>query len=160
MIDPQTHIEVARYHDGELDAAQKAAFEKRLAGEPQLAAELARLRELSARLVAAPRPQIGAEVLAAVHQEIDQASVEVVIARISRWCTGVAAAILVACSVILFSNTHSTQAAQTDPLSAALVVLQTPTTEATAGSPDAAVETQITTWLAGDLARSEGGRSR
>jgi hypothetical protein len=65
-----TDDDLMAYLDGELDAPRRAAFEARLAADAALAARLARLRALDARLHAAFDPVLGEPVPARLHEAL------------------------------------------------------------------------------------------
>lgn len=151
MDDQTRQLLIAAYHDGELDQARRREVEQLVQTDSQAAAELAELRELSAALRAVSRPRMDRDLLAAVHQQIDQTTGDAVIYRITRWAAAAAAAILLVCGTALMTQTAVNGApVAMDPLAEGFTLLNTPV-NSSSDPVEPATELRLTQWIVADL---------
>ncbi len=102
------------YHDGELPAGARAAFERHLPTCAACAAELAQLRATSAAFATESRPQLSQIARHRLHNRIDEA-MERGLVRIAWSLSGVAAAVLIGGSVWLLQMKDQSQPAAPPP---------------------------------------------
>ena len=159
---------ISAYHDGELAAEYRRAVEAHLAACPACAAELARLRELSRLFAyhALARDTMPRPALDAVHAAVSEAFEERVIGarevlRLTRFVTGLAAAILVAAGSWLVIGPQVMESPVAPPADAATAVapwenpslLVASAFDAGNGGADA----RFAEWVVADLSRGGAG---
>ncbi len=139
---------LSAYHDGELDAVSRAAMERHLGQCAQCAAELERLRKLSALLVQtapAEMPPLGMRRLHALAER----SIGGDLMRWAMTMTALAASVLIACSVLLWRQHGSAEPVSVPAWE--MSVMQRPTESVAASSED-----QLATWMVEDLSGKNG----
>lgn len=96
-------------------------------------------------LAGLPRLELPDHVLNAVHARIDEFG-DVVIMRINRWATSIAAAILIVCSLMLVRELSPVQTATSaEPLIDSVALMSTDTAAA------APAETRLAQWIVSEL---------
>ncbi len=157
MMTNDQRQKLAAYHDGELSAAESQDIERWLAGDPEAASELARLRDMSAIFQSADRPELHAKDLAAFHERIDDQAEQFMALRISRWITGAAAAVVVICGSLLMQNlSQQQQAGEVAGISDMIYYVQSQQMAADA-STEQPVESQLAGWIVSDLSSTSEG---
>jgi anti-sigma factor RsiW len=115
--------ELQSYLDDELNPSQRADFESHLATCADCAADLARLRNLS-NLIRSYEPQLPFGMMSRVYEAIEDASGRMIIRLVTR-LTAVAAALLLASSLWLVSQTRAQLSEPENVADAQQVVLPT-----------------------------------
>lgn len=92
---------VDAYHDGELPADERIAFETHLAICPPCRADLAQTRQLAAFIAAAPKRAMSSSARQALF-DLAPLIGERAYLRIAEWTTALAASVIIAASVWLF----------------------------------------------------------
>ncbi|MFB3891268.1 MAG: anti-sigma factor [Phycisphaerae bacterium] len=134
------------YHDGELSADSRAAFERHLARCEQCQAELAGLRKLTQFISSSPRPGMPPGAMARLHKAVDRQGGPGIV-RFAEELAAAAAAVLVACVIALASRPASTASAAASASWETAAVAQQPAETTTApGSDD-----QVANWIVQDL---------
>ena len=144
-------IQVSAYHDGELNGAERSAFEQHLAACPPCQAELAQLRRLSAFLTSAPLQRMTPRVrqdMYALAPEVGQ----VVYLRIAEWTTALAASVLIAASAWIFYSRPQAQPNNTVATDMTPVVLYPPTSHDASEMPE---DPQLVDWVNVNLAAGQ-----
>ncbi|MBI1367266.1 MAG: hypothetical protein GC162_01285 [Planctomycetes bacterium] len=150
IIDETTARLIGAYVDGELTDAQRERARQLIASDPAASAYAASLMEIGMAIEGLPRLSMSPQALEMVYDRIDRLG-DVVIARINRWAVGIAASILVLCSVALVSQSQGsavTPAAAVE--SYALIPAGSDAaaeTDAGAGNPEA----RMTQWMVSEL---------
>jgi len=150
MNDCEYAFRLGAYHDGELPAPAAAELEQHLQRCPACAAELAALRSLSEILGSAVAAELSAEAMQRLHRSVERTT-EVGILRMAEALVGMAAAILIACTISLVASPSSAGTNGTvTPWEMAAVSQVEDDSEAST------VEQQIAKWAVEDLARKNG----
>jgi len=97
---------VDAYHDGELPADERIAFETHLATCPPCQADLAQTRQLAAIIAAAPKRVLSADARQAMFDLAPMIG-ERAYLRIAEWTTALAASVIIAASIWLFYGAQS-----------------------------------------------------
>jgi len=94
-------IQIHAYHDGELSARLRAKLEAHLAGCAECGRELNELRQMARLLVAAPMPQMPADLPARIVRSFENArrAKDSGIRRLAGWLNAAAAVVLLAATV-------------------------------------------------------------
>ncbi|HOF17708.1 MAG TPA: zf-HC2 domain-containing protein [Phycisphaerae bacterium] len=141
---------LSAYHDGEMSPDCRVEFERHLGQCPQCAAELDRLRRLTAMLGAARPAAIPAASLARLHRAVDLLPTTG-IRRLAEALAGVAAAILLVCMIGLARRSDAPAATASMPVWETQAVAQQQAVSATATS-----DVLLASWMVQDLSgRSE-----
>ncbi|SRR6266568_1281778 len=152
MICDQTkHIQA--YYDGEMSAADRAAFGAHLSSCGICSAELDALRRLSTDLAWASIPALSQTALARFHRTAEVAEERGVL-RLAEWLTATAAAILVIGLTGLFRH-DTTHASAPDAWEQAAIAY--PTDHDPTVGPDVL---QLTEWMRTDLSPSHKREKR
>ncbi len=143
--------QISAYHDGELPPARAAEVEKHLPACALCAEELKRLQAVS-RLVASARiPQMSPALLGRLHGSVGSFN-EVVVLRLARWATELAAAVLVACSLWIWSANGKLK-----PYEVSLESLQMTAMRLEVEAADGvSQEEMLAQWIAMNLSREDG----
>jgi len=136
---------VGAYHDGELPPASAVELEAHIQRCPECAAELVRLCSLSRVLGSASWPQMPPEALGRLHRKVDLVARDG-IRKLAEALAGVAASIVVACSVALAVLPGTAGPAQASARWETVAVSQQQA-EASAAS----TEEQIALWIVQEL---------
>jgi anti-sigma factor RsiW len=139
---------LSAYHDGELDAATRAALEQHLRRCASCAAELGRIRRLSQLLGDMPRAELSPWAVQRLHRAVETAYSGSV-RRLAAALTAVAAAVLVACNVWLWRPPADRPAGPMPIWEAS--VLQRPTEPSVSTAED-----QLAMWVVQDLSQEDG----
>src|SRR5687767_3999349 len=144
---------VAAYHDGEMDAGPRAAFEAHLIACGVCAGELDELRRLSARLLMAEIPAVSAAGMKRFHGAVT-VNEERGVLRLAEWLTAAAAALLLVGITGLFRSetTHASAPATWEQAAVAYPV--------DAEAPGRAEMVQIAEWIRTDLSGGDGRGGR
>jgi anti-sigma factor RsiW len=142
MTDRQLHTLIAAYHDGELSPDDRRRVERLLRHDTAAAAELAELQHLRSLLRSGGAPEIPGDLLAHLHDRVDEMSAAPIV-RITAWLTAAAAAVLLACSTLLVVDRTEAAPAAVDPDLEWAMQSGTPAE----GSP----ESRITQWIVSTL---------
>ena len=149
---------IAAYYDGELEQARRGEVERLLRDDPQAAADLAELRQLSATLQGLKRPHLDAAALADVHRRIDDRIADPVIARITRWTAAAAAAILIGSSTMLMTQmANGGEVDYSDPVAEGVALLNSPAMGSRDTGP--APEVEISQWIVAGLTTESTGET-
>lgn len=97
---------VDAYHDGELPAGDRIAFEQHLATCPPCQADLAQTRQLAAFIAAAPKRMLSPASKQALFDLAPMIG-ERAYLRIAEWTTALAASVIIAASVWLFFGANA-----------------------------------------------------
>lgn len=100
MTDCPFSQQLSAYHDGELDAHARAAFEGHLQQCSACAAQLAQLRALSGLFASAAQPRLSQISTHRLHRTVDAVMDEGIV-RAARFTSAAAAAVLLVCSILL-----------------------------------------------------------
>ena len=141
--------QLGAYHDGELPPAQAAEVEQHARQCPACAAELARIRALSAMLKSAPKPQLPPDVLARLHGRVDLMPA----ATISKWAealAAIAAVVLLTCSILLATVSDGAAEATPEPWDTAFLSQTTESSESSAATLE-----QLHQWMAQNVSRED-----
>ena len=140
---------LSAYHDGELDAVSRAAMERHLGQCPQCAAELGRIRKLSALLVQIAPAEMSPLGMRRLHA-LAERSIGGDLVRWAMTMTALAASVLIACSVLLWRQ-HGSAASEASVPAWEMSVMQRPAESVAASSED-----QLATWMVEDLSGKNG----
>lgn len=133
------------YHDGEAPPETAAEMVAHIRRCPECFAELGRLRALSRVLATASWPQIPPEALGRLHRKVDLVA-RAGIRRLAEALAGVAASIVVACSVALAVLPSTAGPAQASALWETVAVSPQQTEPSTIST-----EEQIALWIVQEL---------
>lgn len=148
MSDCEQARRLGAYHDGELAGAARASLEEHLRRCPSCAAELDRLRGLSHLLAGAAQPRISPETLVRLHRTAD-AQAMAGLWRMAEMATAVAASILLACGIWLWTARSAAGPASQMPIWETVAV-------ARQALPVAESEERLARWIVQDLSRGNG----
>ena len=151
MSECEYYGKLGAYHDGELDAAGRAAVERHLTQCPTCVTELAILAAVSRAFHGVARQELSVLALRRLHQRMDLLP-SLAIGRMAAALTAVAASILLACGVWLWRSSSVTAPAGPMPVWEAAAVQR-------AADPAAigvASEDQLAGWMVQDLSRESG----
>lgn len=140
---------LSAYHDDELEGEARLAVERHVAQCPRCAAELSRLRKLSALLGRCADAEVSATGMRRLHALADRSAG----GDILRWAmtmTALAASVLIACSVLLWRQYGASHGAQALP-EWEMNVIQRPSDSVASSSED-----QFVTWMIQDLSEKNG----
>ena len=145
---------ISAWHDGELPPAEAQELAQHMAECPACRHELERLQGLSKWLSSAPGPEIPAGALDRLRRRV-RPQRDRLILRTARALTAVAAAVLIACSVLLWQGMDAGAAAVPTPgeweRAAIMPTLPEPSAE------DGDVDVELARSILGSLS-TEGGR--
>ena len=142
----QYESKISAYYDGELNEADRTAFEQHLPACPPCQTELRQHRRLSEFMRLAPRKTLSAQAREDLYA-LAPAVGEGVYLRIAEWTTALAACILITASLWLFhaQPTHqNSEAVVLDP-----VILNPPTLHDASDMPD---DPQLVDWVTANAA--------
>lgn len=145
MSDCQHADRLSAYHDDELSPAARAEVASHLARCPACAGELGRLVKLSRAFAELPAPAFSRQAMQRLHRGLDVVPGQA-IARLAEALTAVAASIVIACGVWLWSSSSPADAASM-PLWEATAI-QKPAESAPPASED-----RLAGWMVQDLSR-------
>ena len=145
MSDCQHADRLSAYHDNEMSPPAWAEMEDHLAQCPACAAELARLAKLSRAFAELPATLVSRQTMQRLHRRLDVVPGQA-IAHLAEALTAVAASILIACGVWLWSSSSPADAAGI-PLWEATAI-QKPAESAPQASED-----RLAGWMVQDLSR-------
>jgi anti-sigma factor RsiW len=140
---------VDAYHDGELPAEARIAFEKHLAQCPPCQADLAQTRQLAAFVAAAPKRVLSASARQALF-DLAPLIGERAYLRIAEWTTALAASVLIAASCwLMFGGKPQGGATFADNTSVVPVFLNPPKEHDAADLPD---DPKLVDWVTTNVA--------
>jgi anti-sigma factor RsiW len=142
------------FYDGELNAADRAAFETHLRACAQCQNELVQLRKISLQLANASVPALTKDAIDRLHGAVNVAEERGVL-RLAEWLTAAAAAVLVIGITGLFFGHDTTHANGPDPWEQAAIAYPT--------DHDPTVQSdvlQFTEWMRTDLSESHNRDQR
>jgi anti-sigma factor RsiW len=143
--------DVHQYHDGRMSPAERAAFERHLAGCPDCARLLQDLQNLSHFVVSARMPDISETTIAHYRKAWDLSRDRGVL-RISSWLTAAAAALLLG-SLVFWPREQPASTLASAPANAWEVnAMMPPPARRAVERPDELIE--LAQWMADDLSET------
>jgi len=151
MCEQTKHVEA--YYDGELNAADRAAFEAHLPSCADCAQELQALRRLSGHLAGMSIPALSDEAMARLHGSMNAAEERGVL-RLAEWLTAAAAAVLLVgvMGLLRQETTHASAPAAWEQAAVAYPTDHDPTVQSDV--------LQFTEWMRTDLSATHKRENR
>jgi anti-sigma factor RsiW len=146
----QYDSKISAYYDGEMNEADRAAFERHLAACPPCQTELRQHRRLSEFMQLAPRKTLserGREELYSLAPAVGEG----VYLRIAEWTTALAACVLIATSLWLF-HAQPVQQQKSEAVVIQPVMMNPPTAHDASDMPD---DPQLVDWVTANAAAGQ-----